>query len=299
MKRRFFTLDVFTQKKFVGNPLAVVLEPDGLDTPSMQAIAREFGHPETVFVFPPADKKHRAALRIFTPMAELPFAGHPTVGTAVLLALLGGATAAREFVLEEKVGSVPCRFEPETADSGYVRFTIPSLPVAIGDLPGKAEIASALSVAPDDVGVDGLTPARWSAGNPFSFVPLKTLDAIARCRPDPAHFEKVLGIGGPAKVYMFCEQTAKAGNDFHGRMFAPGVGTPEDPATGSAVAAFAGLIAASGRYADGEHALRVEQGYEMGRPSLIELGLSMRGGKLASATIGGSAVVVTEGAINA
>jgi len=298
MKRRFFTLDVFTQKKFAGNPLAVVLEPDGLDTPAMQAIAREFGHPETVFVFPPENSKHRAALRIFTPAAEIPFAGHPTVGTAVLLATLDGATT-REFVLEEKVGNVPCRFEPRTADTGYVRFTIPSLPVAIGDLPAKAEIASALSVTPDDIGLDGIAPACWSAGNPFSFVPLKNLDAIARCQPDPAHFEKVLGAGGPAKVYMFCEQTTEAGNDFHARMFAPRMGTPEDPATGSAAAAFAGLLAMSGRYDDGDHTLRIEQGYEMGRPSLIELGLSLRGGKLTSATVGGSAVTVTEGAISA
>lgn len=298
MKRRFFTLDVFTQRKFTGNPLAVVLEPEGLDTAAMQAIAREFGHPETVFVFPPANGEHRAALRIFTPAAELPFAGHPTVGTAVLLATLDGGTA-REFVLEEKVGNVPCRFEPRVADVGYVRFTIPSLPSVTGDLPGKADIASALSVAPEDIGIDGMAPARWSAGNPFSFVPLKSLDAIARCRPDPAHFEKVLGIGGPAKVYMFCEQAAEAGNDFHGRMFAPGVGTPEDPATGSAAAAFAGLLAASGRYGDGEHLVRIEQGYEMRRPSLIELGLSIQGGKLASATIGGPAVIVTEGVIDA
>jgi trans-2,3-dihydro-3-hydroxyanthranilate isomerase len=298
MKRRFYTLDVFTRKKFAGNPLAVVLEPEGLDTDAMQAIAREFGHPETVFVFPPADRAHRAALRIFTPAVELPFAGHPTVGTAVLLATLDGGTAG-EFVLEEKVGNVPCRFEPKAADTGYVRFAIPSLPAVVGDLPGKAEIASALSVGPDDIGFDGIAPARWSAGNPFSFVPLKSLEAIARCRPDPAHFEKVLGAGGPAKVYMFCKQAAEVGNDFHGRMFAPGVGTPEDPATGSAIAAFAGLLAATGRYGEGQHDIRVEQGYEMGRPSLIELGLSMHGGKLASASVGGDAVIVTEGHIAA
>lgn len=298
MKRRFFTLDVFTQKKFAGNPLAVVLEPDGLDTPSMQTIAREFNHPETVFVFPPADQKHRAVLRIFTPAAELPFAGHPTVGTAVLLAMLDGA-AAREFILEEKIGNVSCRFEPEAADIGYVRFTVPSLPERAGDLPGVNDIAAALSLRPDDIGFDDLKPSRWSAGVPYSFVLLKNLDAVSRCRPDPLSFEKVFGINGPAMVYPFCKQTAEAGRDFHGRMFAPGNGIPEDPATGSAAAAFAGLLAASGRYPDGEHTLRIEQGYEMGRPSLIELGLSLRGGKLISASIGGSAVVVTEGAIDA
>jgi trans-2,3-dihydro-3-hydroxyanthranilate isomerase len=298
MKRRFFTLDVFTQKKFAGNPLAVVLESDGLDTPAMQAIAREFNHPETVFVSPPADAKHRAAVRIFTPMSELPFAGHPTVGAAVLLAILDGGSE-RDFILEEKIGNVPCHFEPRAADTGYVRFTVPSLPLAAGDLPGKTEIATALSLAPDDIGFEGAVPSRWSAGVPFSFVPLKNLDAAARAHPNPASFEKVFGIGGSAKVYVFCKETAVAGHDFHARMFAPGAGIPEDPATGAGAAAFAGLLAASGHYSEGEHDIRIEQGLEMGRASLLELGLTVRGGRLASASIGGSAVIVTEGVITA
>lgn len=298
MKRRFFTLDVFTQKKFAGNPLAVVLESDGLDTAGMQAIAREFNHPETVFVSPPADAKQRAAVRIFTPASELPFAGHPTVGTAVLLAILDGG-AERDFVLEEKIGNVPCHFEPRAADTGYVRFVVPSLPTAAGDLPGKTEIAAALSVSPDDIGFEGAVPSRWSAGVPFSFVPMKNLDAVGRCHANPASFEKVFGIGGPGKVYIFCKETAEAGHDFHARMFAPGMGVVEDPATGSAAAAFAGLVAASGRYGEGEHNIRIEQGLEMQRASLIELGLTVSGGRLTSATIGGSAVIVTEGTIAA
>lgn len=299
MKRRFFTLDVFTQKKFAGNPLAVVLDPDGLDTATMQAIAREFNYPETVFVFPAAADGHRATLRIFNPAAEMPFAGHPTVGTAVLLAILDGRSKG-DFILEEKIGNVSCYFEPRTADAGYVRFTVPGLPSAApGDLPGRTEIAAALSLSPDDIGFEGMVPSRWSVGFAFSFVPLKNLDAAARCHPDPATFEKVFGIGGSAKAYVFCKETAEAGHDFHVRMFAPGVGIPEDPATGSAAAGFAGLLAAAGRYGDGEHHLRIEQGYEMGRPSLIELGLTIGGGRLASATIGGSAVLVTQGSIEA
>jgi len=299
MRRRFFTLDVFTQTKFAGNPLAVVLESGGLDTPAMQMIAREFNHPETVFVFPAADPGHRAALRIFTPANELPFAGHPTVGTAVLLAILDGANAPREFILEEKIGIVSCRFEPKTADTGYVRFAIPSLPMAAGDLPGKTEVAAALSVSPEDIGFESAVPSRWSAGVPYSFVPLKDLDAVARCRPNPASFENAFGIGGPGKVFVFCAQAAESGNHFHARMFAPRMGIPEDPATGSAAAAFAGLLAARGRYRDGEHNIRIEQGYEIGRPSLIELRLSIRDGVLASASVGGSAIMVTEGSLSA
>ena len=229
----------------------------------------------------------------------MPFAGHPTVGTAVLLALLDGGSEG-EFVLEEKIGSVPCRFEPRTADTGYARFTAPSLPVAAaGDLPGKTEIAAALSLAPDDIGFEGAVPSRWSSGITFSFVPLRNLDAAARAHPNPASFEKVFGIGGSAKVYVFCKETAVAGHDFHVRMFAPGVGIPEDPATGSAAVGFAGLLTASGRYGDGEHNIRIEQGYEMRRESLIDLGLTIAGGRLTSATVGGSAVIVTEGTISA
>ena len=148
MKRHFFTLDVFTQKRFAGNPLAVVLESEGLDTAAMQTVAREFNHPETVFVSPARDKISRAALRIFTPAAELPFAGHPTVGTAVLLAILDGAKAPVEFVLEEKIGNVSCRFEPGGADSGYVRFGTPSLPApAVPDQSGGRRTDRAAPVA--------------------------------------------------------------------------------------------------------------------------------------------------------
>src|SRR5215469_8246684 len=118
MRRRFVTLDVFTDRRFAGNPLAVVLDADALDAAAMQAIAREFNHPETVFVLPAADPAHRARLRIFTPASELPFAGHPTVGTAVLLARLDGGDQPRDFVLEEKVGLVPCRVKP-ASDGGH------------------------------------------------------------------------------------------------------------------------------------------------------------------------------------
>src|SRR4051794_39903446 len=170
MRRRFVTLDVFTQKRFAGNPLAVVLEPDGLDTAAMQAIAREFNLSETVFVFPPADKQHRAALRIFTPGRELPFAGHPTVGTAVLLGRLDGGSNAREFVLEEKIGPVACHVEP-SGDGGRARFDIPRLPAQAGDVADAATLAKALSLTPGDLGFADYTASRWSAGNPFTVVP--------------------------------------------------------------------------------------------------------------------------------
>jgi trans-2,3-dihydro-3-hydroxyanthranilate isomerase len=298
MRRRFVTLDVFTSRRFTGNPLAVVLDAQGLDTAAMQAIAREFGHPETVFVSAPRDPVHRAALRIFTPAAELPFAGHPTVGTAVLLGRLDGGTA-RDFVVEEVIGPVRCRTAMTDSDCGSATFEIPRLPDEIGPAPAADAIAAALGLDPGDIGFGHFVPARWSAGNPQCFVPIRSLAAIGRARPDPARFDATFAAGGRAIAYLYCGEVSEPGHNFHARMFAPGLGVAEDPATGSAAAAFAGLLAAQGGYADGEHTVAIEQGYEMGRPSLMELRFRLRGAALASASVGGSAVVVTEGMIEA
>lgn len=299
MRRRFVTLDVFTEKRFTGNPLAVVLEAEGLDTATMQLIAREFGHPETVFVLPPENPAHRARLRIFTPATELQFAGHPTVGTAVQLGRMDGGNGPRRIVVEEGIGPITCEITPVSADLGRATFTVARLPAPAGQAAATADIAAALGLAPTDIGFDGIAPARWTSGNAFTFVPLRSLDAVKRARPDPARFEAALGAGVRAMAFVFSRETSEAGHAFHARMFAPAFGVPEDPATGSAAAAFPGLLAGSGLYGDGEHRLRIEQGYEMGRPSLIDLGFTIRGGVLSSVTIGGSAVVVTEGAIEA
>jgi trans-2,3-dihydro-3-hydroxyanthranilate isomerase len=295
MRRRLVTLDVFTDRRFAGNPLAVVLDPDGLERDAMQAVAREFNYPETVFTFAPGDPTHRARVCIFTPAQELPFAGHPTVGTAVLLGLRDGATAGREFVLEEGVGPVRCVLESNGGERGRARFTVPQLPAEVGPAPDAAMIAAALGLRPADIGFDGWHPACWSAGIPIFFVPLAGLGAVGACRADSDQLASAFG--DRAIVYVFCAETIESGHAFHARMFAPGLGVPEDPATGSAAAAFAGLLAARGRLADGDHAISIEQGYEMGRPSLIGLAIAMRAGKLASASIGGDAVIVSEGTI--
>src|SRR5215472_4767866 len=291
MRRRFATLDVFTDRRFAGNPLAVVLDAEALDPAAMQAIAREFSHPETVFVFAPADPAHRARVRIFTPARELPFAGHPTVGTAVLLGPRDGG--GRDIVLEEGIGPMRCTLESTSEGGGSARFAIPQLPTEAGPTADVAAIAAALSLAPSDIG-EG-RPARWSAGLPFTFVPIASLSAMARCRPDLAKFDAAFGAGGAA--YAFCSETAEPGHHFHARMFAPAMGVPEDPATGSAAAAFAGLLAR--RLSDGTHAVVIEQGYEMGRPSRICLTADVAARRLVSASIGGNAVIVTEGTIEA
>ena len=298
MRRRFVTLDVFTAKRFAGNPLAVVLEPEGLDTGAMQQIAREFNLSETVFVQPPENTAQRAKLRIFTPASELPFAGHPTVGTAVLLGGLDGGTQPREFVLELGVGPVRCNVAPGS-DGGRAVFDLPKLPENIGAAADDTTIAAALGIDIADIGVEGMRPSRWSAGAPYSLVPLRDLAAVGRCTVNPVAWKKAFGFDLHAAAYVFCRETAQGDHAFHTRMFAPSAGISEDPATGSAAAAFAGYLAAHGGYKDGEHLVRIEQGYEMGRPSLIELTLKVGGGKLSAASIGGSAVLVMEGAIEA
>jgi len=293
MRRRFVTLDVFTTQRFAGNPLAVVLDSEGLDGAAMQAIAREFNLSETVFVQHPSEPKHRARLKIFTPTRELPFAGHPTVGTAVLLARLDGGTAPRDLVVEESIGPVRCHVVP-SADGGFARFDVPKLPEPVGAAPDTSAIAAALEITPDDVGFDKFVPAVWSAGNPFTFVPLRGRAQVARSRPDTSRWDAAFGRGG---AFLFCGEPVAAQNAFYGRMYGHGLGIHEDPATGSAVAALAGMVAPT--LGEGEHDLGIEQGFDMGRPSLIRLAVTVRQGKLAAAAIGGDAVVVSDGTIEA
>lgn len=299
MRRRFITLDVFTERRFTGNPLAVLLDAEGLETDAMQAISREFNLAETVFVLPPADRAHRARLRIFTPAREIPFAGHPTVGTAVLLGRGAGEAGARAIVLEENLAPVRCHVHTIDQARGRAHFTIPQLPAGAGRANETEAIAAALSLAPADIGFNDYQPQRWSAGIAFTFVPVRSREAIARASPNSAQFEAAFGQDGPALVYLFCAEPVEMGNSFHVRMFAPAMGVPEDPATGAGAAAFAGMIMATQHLADGHHAFRIEQGYQMGRPSLIELGLTVKDRALATVEIGGHAVIVSEGTIEA
>ncbi len=156
MKRRFVTLDVFTPRRFAGNPLAVVLQAEGLDRAAMQAVAREFNLSETVFVLPPKNPAHRARYRIFTPKRELPFAGHPTVGTAVLLATVDGGDYARDMVIEAEIGAVPCHVSPV---GGHASFDLPTLPAEVGAPPAAEILAAALGLSLDDIGFGNFTPS--------------------------------------------------------------------------------------------------------------------------------------------
>ena len=299
MRRRFVTLDVFTAQRYAGNPLAIVIESDGLDADQMQAMAREFNLSETVFVEAPANPEHRAKLRIFTPGAELPFAGHPTIGAAVLL----GALTSRQpyIVFEEGIGLVRCVAEQVDRDHGRARFELPRLPAEIEATISKSSaLATALGLRANDIGDGEFNPGIWSAGVPLLMLPLASLDAVARCRLDMAKLTKAFGeLKPPLGIYVFCRAANDPANAFHTRMFAPQMGIAEDPATGAAAAALAGMVARFGKLNDGEHTFGIEQGYEMGRPSLIKLHVTMNGGELESAGIGGEAIIVSEGRIEA
>jgi trans-2,3-dihydro-3-hydroxyanthranilate isomerase len=298
MRRQFVTLDVFAARRFAGNPLAVVLDAEGLNDASMQMIAREFNLAETVFVLPAREASHRARIRIFTPAAELPFAGHPTVGTAVLLNRIDGGSA-RKIVIEEAIGPIHCTSDSIDADRGRARFELARLPEQAGNAANAEQIATALGLRADDIGFEAFKPSRWSAGVPMTFVPVRGLDASRRCRTNLVEWDAAFGQDERAIAYVFCRETIETDSAFHTRMFAPRLGVPEDPATGAAAAAFSGVYVHFERPPDGQRELLLEQGYEMGRPSLIGLSVTVRDRRLAAAAISGEAMVVSEGMIEA
>lgn len=302
MRRHFHTLDVFTDKRHEGNPLAVVLDSEGLDDAAMQTIAREFNLPETVFVRPPADPLNSAAIRIFTPANELPFAGHPTVGTAILLAelrageMLGGAGIT--IALEEKIGLVKVDVSRAPGRAARAVFSLPALPKMLDHAFDAQVVARAIGLDPVEIGFGAHGIATWSAGVPFVMVPIRSLEAIGRAGyADPKAWKEAFGVTGKGAAYLYTRETVNPAHHVHARMFAPAMGILEDPATGSAVAAFSGVAATCELPEDGVHQLVIEQGFEMGRPSLIALDLDIQHGGLVAAAIGGSAVRMSEGVL--
>lgn len=296
------TLDVFTDRRFSGNPLAVVGEADDLDTGKMQAIARELNLCETVFVLKPQNPAHSARVRIFTPERELPFAGHPTIGTAILLAQLRTPPVNGErdaiIVLEQTIGTVRVGVRLRDGLPPFAEFDAPKLPEKAVPPPSRDRIADALGLLPREVGFENHTPQCLAAGNTFVFVPVASLEAIGRARVEHGQWRGVFPDASYAGVYLYTRECVQGGSAFHARMFAPQLGVPEDPATGSAAVCFAGVVHDFDGLPDGVHKRAIEQGHEMGRPSSIALTLIVQGGRLETVRIGGSAVRVVEGTIS-
>jgi trans-2,3-dihydro-3-hydroxyanthranilate isomerase len=298
MERRYAIWDVFTAKPLAGNPLAVVLDADGLSDERMQAIAREFNLSETVFVLPPRLPSHTAYIRIFTPFAELQFAGHPTVGAAIQLAddRISGAAADCDalVVLEEAIGSIRVGVVGRRGQAPYAEFDVPKLPELSGAPAHDDRIAAALGLSPQDIGFANHRPSQYSAGTPFVFVPVRGLDSIARAHAAPSHWDEAFG-GESGKVFLYCRETIQHSAGFHARMFAPGMGVPEDPATGSAAAAFPAVLLRFDQLPEGTSEFTIEQGIEMGRPSEIKLEIEVANRKLKRVRIGGYACLVARG----
>ncbi len=293
MKLKYHLLDVFTDTPLAGNPLAVVMKADHLQDSEMQAIAAEFNLSETVFVRQPRLDHHAANLRIFTPRTELPFAGHPTVGTGVLLGLMQRLQAVR---LEEQIGVITCVMERGGRRHGHAQFSLPRLPERLGDAPSAEAMASVLGIAPAEIGCGDYEAALYSAGVPFYLVPVRDADILARVHLERRGWAEIF-THGQHSAYVFTTTPEESDNDIAARMFSPGMGLSEDPATGSAAAALIGLLATK-QGGGGQHHARIRQGREMGRPSLIEVTYTLDNGELKRGSIGGSAVVIAEGELD-
>jgi trans-2,3-dihydro-3-hydroxyanthranilate isomerase len=289
MKLDYLLLDVFTRERLRGNPLAVVLRADGLLDDQMQRIAAEFNLSETVFISKPNAERHTAAVRIFTPQVELPFAGHPTVGAAVVLGLETRSSAIR---IEEKIGVITCVIEKIDKARAQARFALPHLPVVAGKAPDKTQIALTLGLEPEDIGFGMHKPSVYSAGVIFYLVPVKSPAVLASVKPEPRGWAEVFPLEHNS-VYVYTETPSETGNDFAARMFSPGMGLGEDPATGAAAAALIGELAQDAT--DGQTEYVVRQGKEMGRLSHITIQIRKDGDTLTHGGIGGDAVIVGQG----
>jgi trans-2,3-dihydro-3-hydroxyanthranilate isomerase len=301
MQLAFDTLDVFTSNRFAGNPLAVVHGADGLETAQMQSIAREFNLSETVFLLLPENAAHSARMRIFTPMSELPFAGHPTIGTAALIAGQKPQFASGEgdaiVVLEQGIGTVRVGVKLRAGAAAFAEFDAPRLPEEAGGLPVNERLAAAVGLIPSEIGFENHKPSRFNAGNGFALIPVASREALAQARVNNVYWSAAFGDEGLTGAYLYTREALHTASAFQTRMFAPNHGMPEDPATGSAAICFAGALHRFDALPDGVHRRVIEQGFAMGRPSFMTLTLQVRAGRLDSVRLGGNAVRTTSGTL--
>jgi trans-2,3-dihydro-3-hydroxyanthranilate isomerase len=298
MQLNFITVDVFTDQQFGGNPLAVVLNGHGLTAEQMQSMAAEFNLAETTFVLPPKSQHHAAEVRIFTPRAELPFAGHPNVGTAFALATLGnsyGNIISDPLIFEEKAGLVKLDLIRNGTSIIGARLAAPQ-PLTRSDDIALDIVATACSIGVDDIETANHPPCIVSSGVPFVLTELKSRSSLTAARPQSEIFSKRLRADRATGILLY---THNKGDDVdvQARMFAPLYGIPEDPATGSANVALVGLLASLRRERDLTLQLRIAQGVDMGRPSLLEATAEKRNGRITEMWIGGNCVAMMRGSL--
>ncbi len=294
MRYRYFLCDVFTEELFGGNPLAVVPDARGLTDGRMQQIAREFNFSESAFVFP-AEAGHTRRVRIFTPTIEVPFAGHPNVGTAFALASageFGPLDRPITVTFEEKAGVVPVSIQRSGMGSVWCELLAPER-FSAGRAVDVAAVAAAVSLSPEDIAVATHPPQSASVGLPFLVVELRDRKALERARTNMPGLEALVSLGAPADIHLYVRSAD--GFDVRARMFAPLDGVAEDPATGSANCALAALLAHRDARPEGTFRWRIAQGVEMGRPSVLEARAEKKGGAVVAAWVGGASVLVSEG----
>ncbi len=292
---QFHTYDVFTGTPFAGNPLAIVLGADGLSVAQMQCIAREFNLSETIFVQRPMSTAHRARVRIFFPTAEIPFAGHPTIGCAILLASMDQPEGdfSAQIVLEEEAGLVPVTVTRRGAVT-EAEFTAPVLPYAAAGSVEPEQVAAALGLAPEDLGFGAHNIGLWQGGPAFLYVPVGDLEVLARARVMEPAWSAVMETAGVDSAYLYTEG---ADCDFQARLFSPASGIAEDPATGSATAILAAQLRAARGLRLGTQTFTLRQGVEMGRPSELILSVDLDSDGLQAVRIKGAAVAISNGQI--
>jgi trans-2,3-dihydro-3-hydroxyanthranilate isomerase len=300
MRIEFATVDVFTDRRFGGNPLAVIPDARGLSSEQMQAIAAEFNLAETTFVLPPQEPSHTAHVRIFTPKAELPFAGHPNVGTAFVLARLGECHGRKitgdRLVFEEKAGLVPIELTREDGTAVAARLAAP-VSLSIGEEISIALVADACSLKPADIRLDVHRPCIASCGIPLVFAELVSRGALKAASPRTDVFVRELPSERAVGIHLYA-MADEHGVQIQSRMFAPLVGVPEDPATGGANVALIGLLAHHRPEADLSLSRTIGQGFDMGRPSLLQAAAEKKGGKVAATYIGGRCMPMLRGTID-
>ena len=300
MRLPFCTVDVFTEHRFGGNPLAVFVDAPEISDELMQSIAREFNLSETVFIVKPRDSRAQRRLRIFTPARELPFAGHPTIGAAQVLVeegLAGVSGAGGSFVLEVELGLVPINVKRQKNGAWFVQLTTATLPQEGPAAPAVAQLAKLLNVTESDILQQNDFAQFYSCGVPFLFVPLRDRSVLARVSVDPESSRKLQATAGASQVYAFSYDPERDDSDIRARMFAHEFGIEEDPATGSAAAAFAGYLARRAGKEAGTLQWTIEQGFEMGRPSLIYLEADLANGAVTAVRVGGTAIRVSDGVL--
>src|SRR5215210_2377323 len=293
MRYRYFICDVFTDTRFGGNQLAVLPEAGGLSDRQMQQIAREFNFSESTFVFPP-EAGHTRKVRIFTPAIEVPFAGHPNVGTAFALATAGEFGPIDESItvtFEEKAGLVPVSIQRREGRI-WCELSAPQR-LSLGKTISAEMVAAAVSLNPDYVVTRTHQPRVASVGLPFLMAELEDRAALERARINMNGIDAIAAEGVTPDIHLYTHSADEF--DIRARMFAPLDGVPEDPATGSANCALAGLLSHHDKAADGSFQWRIAQGVEMGRPSVLEARTEKKDGEVVGAWIGGASVLVSEG----